>query len=297
MPTATNPVTRSICQLCGKEVAELPNGRLRYHSCQPQQRSTSDTTVKGSTPMPPAAPVAPPASEAPAAPPADEAPAEISMDGKTVEDATASKPKRAPKADQPKPEPKVPESILKARAERTALLERARPIVKLTGTGDKTRVALHSYDPEIDRTLCGATVLPNEEARKAQGWHDEIPESVAKAQKDAAVRCATCEARVAKLTAGGPIRRRVARKPGEAAVGDAIVKAGKGDEATVHLTNAATNDPVRTLCGAVVGTQDQGWVAPTDADVQIGCSTCRARRDKLTSEAETDEAMAEKPTS
>lgn len=328
MPTIVKePVKRSECNLCGKSVAELPNGRLRYHSCHvdPATRPVAEQRPQGYgagadgnlTPRSEAilaqptkevpstmtsATVAPAAAEdesqeVPDEGVSQEAPAEVTLGGKTVEDAAPGKPKREKAPKEPKAEPKVPESVIKARAERTALLERSKAISKVAGTGDKTKVTLHMYDTEADRTLCGAVVPANEESRKAQGWYaDNLPAELVKAA-EGATECSTCQARMTKLQAGGSIRRRVARKPGEAEIGTPIVKAAKGTkdedvQGVVHLTNAAS-EPLRTLCGAIIGSEAEGWVPAEDAGVEIGCPTCKAREAKLVAAAETDKAMAE----
>lgn len=327
MPTIVKePVKRSTCNLCGKQVAELPNGRLRYHSCHvdPGTRPTAEQLPQGygadanGNPTPrseailaQSAPKEVTMTSATATAEAEdesqeildenvnqEGPPEVVLAGKTVEDATPSKPKRekAPKEPKAPTETKVPESVLKARAERTALLDRSKAISKLTGTGDKIKVTLHMYDTDGDRTLCGAVVPANDEARKAQGWYVDTSPATAE-QIAAAAECTTCQARIAKLQAGGPVRRRVARKPGEAEIGTAIVKAAKGTkdgdiQGVVHLTNAAS-EPLRTLCGALIGSEAEGWVPAEDPGVEIGCPTCRSREAKLTAAAETQAAMAE----
>jgi hypothetical protein len=325
-PTIVKDPKREQCQLCGKEVALLPNGKLRYHSCQPQPlpEKEAEPVAAASTPVPTDQPVPPEPDdddqpEAPDAPGAGEesqdddpdageesqddesgeesqepAEEEITLAGRTVEDAAPAKPKAERKPKEPKvpTEPKVPESVLKARAERQAMIDRAKPMTKLNGTGDNVRVTLHMYDPEADRTLCGAVVPGNEEAQHAQGWYlDGAP--VSKEQADAATSCNTCQARMAKLNAGGSIRRRVARKPGDVEIGTPVVKGSKDGTGQVHLTNAASSNPVRTLCGAIIGTEQDGWIPAEDPGVEVGCPTCRAREAKIVAAQETDAAVAE----
>jgi hypothetical protein len=54
-PAADAP--RAECQLCHKQVATLPNGRLRYHSCQPaDSTSTQEAQSVAQATIPTAAP-------------------------------------------------------------------------------------------------------------------------------------------------------------------------------------------------------------------------------------------------
>lgn len=214
------------------------------------------------------------------------APAEITVgDGVTVEQAKAGKTKKAKTPKEPKAptERKVPESVVRAREERAAIVERTIAMVKITGNGENAKVVMHLVDQEADRTLCGAVVPAGDEPRHTQGWHVEglSPEVQAKT-----VNCPTCETRMAKLRSDTPTRKRSSRKPGEAAVGVTVTKTA-GDKHVVHLSNAKAAQP-RTLCGALIGDADQGWEA--EKDKEATCNTCRVKADKLASAATDEES-------